>query len=58
MMRLSSEDYIYHIVDQASFNVNIMANVEETGQIHAKDKAYRLRRPDLELEVSQMYSIA
>ena len=51
-MHVKTEDYMYHIVEQVSFMVNIHSTVEETGKIHAEADCFRLRRPDLELSVS------
>lgn len=51
VMRIAPEEYLHLVVDQVSFKINVLARVQETDQVFAGDEVYRLRRPDLELEV-------
>ena len=49
---VSMEEYLHLLVDQASFSVDVIAEVEETNKEIAIQDIYRLRRPDLDVDVS------
>ena len=51
-MRVTTDEYLQHVVDQVAFKVHVVAQVEETNQIYNDEDDFRLRRPDLVLEVS------
>ena len=50
-MRVTAEEYLHHVGDQASFHLAVFARVEETGQEFADLDDFRLRDPDLEIQV-------
>ena len=50
-MRVVFDEYFHKLTDSASFLVTISATVAETDQLHQTEEIYRLRRPDLEIEV-------
>ena len=50
-MRITGEEYLHLIVDQVAFKISVLAMVEETKQVYADHDDFRLRRPDLEIEV-------
>merc|ERR1712178_9268 len=51
VMKIKLEDYIEKIVDEISFLVSVIGTVEETGQVVAIEKCFRLRTPDIVLKV-------
>ena len=46
------EDYERMLVDQAAFNILAMAQVEETGFDYFAQDDFRVRKPDIKIEVS------
>ena len=50
-MRITGEQYLHLIADQVAFKISVFAMVEETNQVNADHEDFRLRRPDLEIEV-------
>ena len=50
-MRIMFDDYMNRITESASFRVLIDAIVVQTFQNHSTEEDFRLRRPDLEIEV-------
>lgn len=50
-MTVSPDDYLNEMVDQCAFKSTVMAKVAETNQIFCAYDDFRLRRPDVEIEV-------
>lgn len=50
-LQVSYDDYERALVDQASFNILAMAQVEETGFDYFAQDDFRVRKPDIKIEV-------
>ena len=57
VMRIQAEEYLHCIVDQVAFKVNVLAMVAETKQTFADHDDFRLRRPDLKIEVQIIFVV-
>ena len=51
-MRIMFDDYMNKISESATFRVHIDAVVVETFQNHSVEEDFRLRRPDIDIEVT------
>lgn len=48
---LKPNDYLDHLTEQYMINITATVQVKETGTVHIKEEYYRLRRPEIEVEV-------
>ena len=51
VVRVSADDYLDVLGDQALLSVTVLALVEETEQSWVGKQPYRLRRPDLDVSI-------
>ena len=54
-MRVSFDEYQHVIVDQIGFIIDVLATVSETNQMTPLQDTYRLRRPDLTIQVNMCH---
>lgn len=50
-MNVYASEYLNKVAEQAAMKVSVLITVLETGQKHAKQDDFRLRTPDMNVEV-------
>lgn len=51
-MKVSLIEYLPHITEQMGMKVSAILRVVETGHVHTFQDDFRLRKPDIHIEVS------
>lgn len=57
VMKVTAEEYLPLITDEVGFVINVMSYVDETGQRFATKEDFRLRLPDIKIEVRNFVRI-
>lgn len=56
-MRVTMDDYIHRVIEQATFEIDVFAKVVETDQEYPDTELYRLRRPDLVVSAPEVAKV-
>lgn len=54
VLRVTANEYLDHVTEQYCFEITAIGRVRETGRQFVVRDDYRLRRPDITIEVSSL----